>query len=66
MREDAIPALKKWFLREGHALHLRAREEIAKYDLDVNPDAKYKGSLVHVRMGSYSFISKKGGSHGKR
>jgi hypothetical protein len=54
VRGNALPRLKVWFLKQGHKLHKRARAEIAKYDQDVNPAARYEGSLAKVSFTSFS------------
>lgn len=59
IRPEGIPALKAWFLREGHDFHLRARAEMAKYDQDVNPDPNFKGEGARVSLTAYSFVAPK-------
>jgi hypothetical protein len=56
IRPEGIAELKRWFLQEGHALHLRVREKIAQYDQDVNPDPDFKGQGTRVTFGSFSFV----------
>jgi Family of unknown function (DUF6502) len=56
VRPEELPALMNWFLQEGHAMHLRARAEIARHDQDVRPDSKFKGKGVRVVYGSFSYV----------
>jgi hypothetical protein len=56
IRPEGISHLQSWFLREGHAFHLRAREELAKYDQDVNPDPNFKGQTARVSFSSFNNI----------
>jgi hypothetical protein len=57
VRPEGIPALKAWFLREGHQFHLRARAEMAKYDQDVTPDPNFKGKGARVTVTAFSLIT---------
>lgn len=54
IREDAVPLLKRWFLKHGHAFHAKARTILSKYDQDVNPRPNYKGKRVRVVLGSFA------------
>lgn len=54
IRSDALSHLRTWFLKEGHAFHLRARAELSKYDQDVNPNPKFKGPTTRVSFSSFS------------
>lgn len=56
VRPAQAAQLRAWFLREGHALHLRLRKRIGRYDQDVNPDPAFHGKGVRVAFGSFSFI----------
>lgn len=56
VKNDALPALKKWILEEGHKFHSKLRDEISKYDLDINPDTKFKGKTAKVIVGSFGRI----------
>jgi len=56
IRPDGVAHLQSWFLREGHAFHLRARAELAKYDQDVNPDPGFKGETARVSFSSFNTI----------
>lgn len=59
VRPEGIEALKRWFLREGHKFHLKAREIISQHDQDVNPSPKFKGKGLRVVVGAFSYVSKK-------
>lgn len=56
IRPDAIPALKTWFLREGHQFHARAREFISQFDQDVNPEPSFKGKGVRAVISAFSLV----------
>lgn len=57
IRVSALESLRSWFLREGHSFHLRAREELAKHDQDVNPSSKHTGPTVRVSFTSFHAIA---------
>lgn len=56
IRPEGIKHLQTWFLREGHAFHLRARAELAKFDQDVNPDPGFSGETARVSFSSFNSI----------
>ena len=56
VRPSALAALRAWFLKEGHAFHLRVREEIARHDQDVNPELGFEGETVKVSFTSFSYV----------
>jgi hypothetical protein len=56
IRPDGLAHLQSWFLREGHAFHLRARAELAKFDQDVNPDPNFSGNTARVSFSSFNRI----------
>jgi len=56
VRPSAIDHLKKWFLKEGHEFHAKVREEVSKYDQDINPDPKFKGKGTRVVFSAFSNI----------
>jgi hypothetical protein len=56
IRVDNLPEIKEWFLREGHAFHLKARNYLSQFDQDINPDCKYSGKFFKVVCGSFSKI----------
>ena len=53
VRPESVEKIKQWLLKEGHHFHLRARDEISKYDQDSNPDPHFSGKAVRVVLGSY-------------
>lgn len=53
IRTDAIPEIKRWFLKEGHSLHSKARRFLSQFDQDVNPDPAYKGAKAKVVLGAF-------------
>lgn len=54
IRADALPEIRSWLLREGHAFHAKAREMLAQHDQDINPNPKYKGEKAVVTLGAFS------------
>lgn len=59
VRADGVDRLRRWFLREGHRFHERARKAISRYDLDINPKPEYRGPIVRVALSGFSFIEPK-------
>lgn len=55
--QDAIPKLRKWLLIEGSKFHAKARKQIAKYDIDINPELKGP-SGSKIILGSFSRTKK--------
>lgn len=60
IQSDKLSEIRAWLLAEGRALHKRAREYLAQYDLDVNgvtnSEAQGGGKVV---LGSFSFSAEK-------
>ena len=56
IREDAVPAIRAWLLKEGHVFHTRVREFLSAFDQDVTPDPTYHGKLTQVSVGAFSCI----------
>lgn len=54
---DAIPEIREWLLREGSALHQKARNYLAKYDLDINPAADAGSGGARVVLGTFSLAA---------
>ena len=54
VRPDAVPEIRRWLLREGHALHEKARSFIAQFDQDVHPSDSYKGKTVKVALCTFA------------
>jgi len=59
IRPAAIPEIKRWLLKEGHAFHARAREFISQFDQDVNPEATFSGKGQKVVVGSYGKVDER-------
>ena len=53
IRPSALPDIRRWLLREGHAFHARAREYISQFDQDINPDPSFSGRGARVVVGSF-------------
>lgn len=58
IRPDGVQSIKEWLLREGHALHDRARTFISQYDQDINPDPKFEGRPVKVFLGTFGGVER--------
>lgn len=56
VRPDALPLIKRWFLKEGHEFHARVREFVSKYDQDINPDPGFKGRGARVNFSAFSYV----------
>ena len=52
---EALPEIRSWCLREGSAMHERARNFLSQYDRDINPAIGGTGSF-RVAIGSFSVI----------
>jgi hypothetical protein len=52
---EALPEIRSWCLREGSALHERARNFLSRYDRDINPAVDGTGSF-RIAIGSFSVI----------
>ncbi len=59
VRSDKLDEIRIWMMREGHKLHLRARELLSEYDLELNPDLNYSGGVARVALGTFSFVEEK-------
>lgn len=57
VRPEAATELKSWLLKEGNALHARAREKLSQFDQDVNPDPSFTGKTVRVTLGAFGRVS---------
>lgn len=55
---EALPEIRSWCLREGSALHERARNFLSRFDADLNPDKRGTGSF-RVAVGSFSVVDKR-------
>ncbi|MCB9030263.1 MAG: hypothetical protein H6619_04365 [Deltaproteobacteria bacterium] len=59
---DSVPAedaekIRSWLVKEGSALHQKARNYLAQFDTDINPKKKGTGKLVRVVLGSYGRVA---------
>lgn len=63
--ENALD-IKLWLLKEGHALHERARAFISQFDQDIAPKAAYRDYFCKVSITSFSNVSLKKGDGGLR
>lgn len=50
---EDIPVIRQWLLREGAEFHLKARNFLAQYDLDINPRENVSGD-TRVVFGTFS------------
>lgn len=62
VRPDALPEIKRWFLREGHEFHARVRAFVSKFDQDIHPDPKFNGKGSKVVFSAFSNVSENGDS----
>jgi hypothetical protein len=54
--KDAVPAIREWLLREGSALHQRARNYLSQFDVDINPQLGTTKEVVKVSLGTFSLV----------
>ncbi len=66
VRPDALPEIRRWFLKHGHEFHAKVRALLARHDQDINPDPKFKGKGTKVTFGSFSNIAAMGGPPAKK
>jgi len=57
IHSEALPEIRRWLLAEGKAFHRKAREFLAKFDLDIYPDEASRGGS-RVSLGSHSLTQK--------
>jgi hypothetical protein len=53
---DAIPEIRKWLLEQGRELHLKARQHLSQYDLDINPKRSQQENSNRVVITTFSLI----------
>ena len=53
---ESVERIKNWFLDQGEALHKAAREFLAQFDRDLNPQLKSKPGGVRVTLGAFSSV----------
>lgn len=56
VRADKLLEVRQWLLREGHALHTRARNFLSRLDQDITPDSSFSGKTIKVILGSFGRI----------
>ncbi|MBN8549195.1 MAG: hypothetical protein J0M12_07780 [Deltaproteobacteria bacterium] len=56
VRPEAIPELKRWFLKEGHEFHARVRDFVSKFDQDINPDPNFRGKGTKISFTAFSNV----------
>ena len=56
VRADRAKEIREWLLREGHALHAKARNLLSGCDQDICPDPDFKGKTIKVILGSYGRV----------
>lgn len=56
VRQDVSEKIKMWFLKEGHAFQIRARDYVSQFDQDVNPELGYKGKFLRVVLSTFSNV----------
>lgn len=52
---EFLPALRKWFMKEGEKFHFRARNYLSQFDKDFNVKLRNKPGGGIVAVGSFSF-----------
>ena len=53
---QAVPAIRKWILRQGSNLYGRLRKFLSKFDRDVTRKKGFIGPGVRVSVGSYALV----------
>jgi len=53
---EALPEIRRWFMREGSALHERARNFLSKFDRDLTPQDKPSTESCRVAIASFSRV----------
>lgn len=51
---EAVPEIKRWLVDEGKSFHKRAREFLASFDKDINPQLADKAGGVRVALTAFS------------
>ncbi len=54
----ALKEIRSWMLKQGQELHLRAREYLSKFDLDINPQRSAEGTGSRVVITSFAHVEK--------
>ena len=55
--DKALPKIREWLIREGSALHQRARNFLSKYDADLNVELEPSTCNTRVKLGSFSVVA---------
>ena len=53
---EALPEIRLWLLEQGQALHLKARQFLSQFDLDINPKRHSSNSSAKVTLSSFSLV----------
>lgn len=56
IRSESAEEIKSWFLKEGHAFHLKANQYLAQFDQDTNPLPHYNGQTTRAVFSSFALI----------
>jgi hypothetical protein len=54
--ESDLAEIKTWFLKEGTAFHMKARQFLAQYDRDINPERNDGSQACRVCIGTFSRV----------
>lgn len=54
--DDKIPEIREWLIREGSALHQKARNYLSKYDADLNVELDRGHCNSKVKLGCFSLV----------
>lgn len=54
-----VPEIRRWFLEEGKLFHKRARDFVAQFDADLNPESSYEreAGASRVVIASFSYTT---------
>ncbi len=55
----AAGEIERWLLKEGHEFHRRVREFVSRFDRDINPDSKFKGTGIKIVVGAFSHVERR-------
>jgi len=53
---QAVPAIRRWILRQGSNFHSRMRKFLAKFDRDITPKKGFSSPGVRVSVGTYALV----------
>lgn len=54
--KESEPEVREWLLREGSALHQKARNFLSQFDVDINPRLGKDKEVVKVSLGTFSLV----------